>query len=121
MDQNLVKAVSRTAELTGDRYTPQAPSEGGAHRARAALRAISDRRFLVSFAARLGPPNQTTLAGVFLASLRHAFSDLVRGDSHDADGVADHIGRAPLALGSLWHVVTVARSPLASKAERFSN
>jgi hypothetical protein len=31
------------------------------------------------------------------------FLELARGDPHDQHGVANHVGLALLALGSLWH------------------
>ena len=76
------------------------------HRFWAASRAISVRRFLLSFAALAAPPLRpsATAALSFPSSVVPRSSSISpRGDLGDLDGRADYVGRALLSFGSFRH------------------
>jgi hypothetical protein len=80
--------------VTPAREATQVPSSGGRVRNLRSLfgsEAVGPR--LAAFAAALSP----------LWGLTQVFLDLSRGDPHDADGIADHVGGAFLTSGASGH------------------
>ncbi|MGA3230212.1 MAG: hypothetical protein ABSD51_09720, partial [Candidatus Binatus sp.] len=56
------------------------------------------------------PTLQPALAGVLFPRLKRIVLNLARGDLHHADGVADRVSGALLALRSFGHVRIIAQS-----------
>src|SRR5689334_12660573 len=98
MTSSLDSGIERAVRLLQSSGIETFESCEGGKRLAAAFRAISARRFLLSFLARAARPLAPS-SGRRALRLGRGLVLVARGDPHDLDGGADHVGRALLTLG----------------------